>query len=260
MSKRNGRAPCSDPKGVFPFNCSVDLTQWRKQSEQAQSCSRKWRNTEDPPQELHSSEALQRERIRTGRKPLDLSACFEAVVLLPCMMSVIHRLAGRLFQRAGSAVGDTSSGEGRRNQSQEELEVCCWCELSLQNRTGASVLNFATCYWIFYPEWSEVSPAQLTAYLLIPFMSVSSTFMYLGELRSCSLYGQILIFLLFLSALLWASMHFPLAVHWQYCLLSWFFFKYLFNKCFYYKRHPDGETHLDIQLLPSIFGSVFFKS
>lgn len=55
MSKKNGTAPCSDPKGVFPFNCSVDLTQWRKRSEQALNCSRKWRNTEDPPQELHSS-------------------------------------------------------------------------------------------------------------------------------------------------------------------------------------------------------------
>lgn len=58
------------------------------------------------------------------------------------MMSVIHRLAGRLFQRAGSAVGDTGVGEGRRDQSLEELEVCCWCELSLQNQTGASVLSF----------------------------------------------------------------------------------------------------------------------
>lgn len=145
-------ALCSNPKGVFPFNCSVDLTHWRKQSGQALNHSRKWRNKEDPPQELHSSlSPLNLFRVNTSgldRHP-DFFPCFEAVVLLPCMMSVIHRLAGRLFQRAGSAVSDTGAGEGRHNQSQEELEVRCWCELLLQNRIGASVLSFGAYYWIF---------------------------------------------------------------------------------------------------------------
>lgn len=40
------------------------------------------------------------------------------------MMSVIHKLAGRLFHRAGPCLGDIGSGEGRNDQPQEELEAC----------------------------------------------------------------------------------------------------------------------------------------
>ena len=64
-------------------------------------------------------------------------------LLLPCRMSVIHRLAGRLFHRAGPGLGDTGSGEGRHYQPQEELEACCWREFSLWTRTGVWVSNGA---------------------------------------------------------------------------------------------------------------------
>lgn len=43
-------------------------------------------------------------------------------------MSVLHRLAGRLFQRGGPCLGNTSGGEGRHCQPQEEPEVHCWSE------------------------------------------------------------------------------------------------------------------------------------
>ena len=59
--------------------------------------------------------------------------------LQPFRMSVIHRLAGRLFQRARPCLGDTGSGEGRHDQPQEELEACCWSEFSFWSWTGAWV-------------------------------------------------------------------------------------------------------------------------
>lgn len=43
-------------------------------------------------------------------------------------MSVLQRLAERLFQRAGPCLGDSSSGEGGYYQSQEESEASCWSE------------------------------------------------------------------------------------------------------------------------------------
>lgn len=45
-----------------------------------------------------------------------------------CMMSVIHKLAGRLFHRAGPCLGDIGNGEGRHDRPQEELEACNWSE------------------------------------------------------------------------------------------------------------------------------------
>lgn len=43
-------------------------------------------------------------------------------------MSVLQRLAERLFQRAGPCLGDSSGGEGGYYQSQEESEASCWSE------------------------------------------------------------------------------------------------------------------------------------
>lgn len=220
MSEKNGTAPCSDPKGVFPFNCSVDLTQWRKQSEQALSCSRKWRNTEDPPQELHSS-LPPLKLFSANASGLDRTLGFLCLFwgrCPPAMYDVCYSQAG------GKAVSARWVCCGWHKQWRRQTKpitrgarglLLVWVVVA------ASVLNFATYYWIFSPPWSEVSPAQLRVYLLILFISGLSTFIYLGELSSCSLCGQILIFLLFLSALLRASVHFPLAVHWQYCLLSY---------------------------------------
>ena len=54
-------------------------------------------------------------------------------------MSVIHRLAGRLFHRTRPCLGDTGSGEGRHDQPQEELEACCWREFSFWSWAGAWV-------------------------------------------------------------------------------------------------------------------------
>lgn len=43
-------------------------------------------------------------------------------------MSVLQRLAERLFHRAGPCLGDSSGGEGGYYQSQDESEASCWSE------------------------------------------------------------------------------------------------------------------------------------
>lgn len=59
--------------------------------------------------------------------------------LQPCTMSVIHRLAGRLFPRAGPCLGDTVSGDDRHDQPQGEREACCCSEFSFWSGAGARV-------------------------------------------------------------------------------------------------------------------------
>lgn len=63
-------------------------------------------------------------------------------------MSVIHRLAGKLFQRAGPSVRDTDSGEGRHEQPQEELEARCWREFSFWSWAGACVRDWVVAHAI----------------------------------------------------------------------------------------------------------------
>lgn len=52
------------------------------------------------------------------------------------MMSVIHRLAGKLFHRAGHCAGDADGGEDGHERPREELEACRWCEFSPWSRAG----------------------------------------------------------------------------------------------------------------------------
>lgn len=63
------------------------------------------------------------------------------------------------FLRAGSAVGDTGSGGGRCDQSQEELEVCCRCEVVVVELNG-SISFKRSYYWIFEQQWGEEKPAH----------------------------------------------------------------------------------------------------
>lgn len=55
------------------------------------------------------------------------------------MMSVIHRLAGKLFHRAGPCAGDADGGEDGHERPREELEACRWCEFSLWSRGGSGI-------------------------------------------------------------------------------------------------------------------------
>lgn len=54
----------------------------------------------------------------------------------PRMMSIIHRLAGKLFHRAGHFGGGGDGGEDGHERPQEELEAYCWCEFSPRSCAG----------------------------------------------------------------------------------------------------------------------------
>lgn len=64
-------------------------------------------------------------------------------LLWPCRMSVIHKLAGRLFHRGGPCLGDMSGGEGTHHRPQEELEACHSSELPFWNLTEHGVMGGA---------------------------------------------------------------------------------------------------------------------